>query len=232
MNTGDAFADFLLGIPTQGQVEGLPVVEYRGTYFSPFIQDTWRVTSNLTLNYGLSWYLLGKNIFPSKITAPLSPSYPASLPAGTLASALDPALRTGYVSQWNFSLQKGLSKSDSVELSYLGSSGHRLLYYTDLSQCRPSADLFCNPAAKPWPRYDLLIWFDSGGNSSYHGLIGKYEHRMDSGLNLRFEYTFAKALTDAWQSSQTPGNQIASCRACDKGPATFDVRHRAVTSAF
>jgi len=61
-------------------------------------------------------------------------------------------------------------------------------------------------------------------------LIGKYEHRTQRGLNLRFEYTFAKALTDAWQSSQTPGNQIADCRTCDKGPAGFDVRHRAVTS--
>ena len=336
-NTGDSFADFLLGVPTQGQVEGLPVVQYRATQFTPFVQDTWRLTSNLTLNYGLSWYLetppdpqgwarsivhgfdrvtglltyaalgqldpkavstdrnnfaprfgvawkpshlkntviragggiyynqfpwlvsqlsliesppfgggqsftnpeinptptyvLGQNVFPPKITAELSPSYAANLPDGTLASALDPNLRTGYVSQWNFSVQKGLGKSDILELSYLGSSGHQLLYYTDLSQCRPTADLFCSSAAKPWPRYDLMVWIDSSGNSSYEGLIAKYEHRIESGLNVRFEYTLAKALTDAWESSQTPGNQIADCRACDKGPATFDVRHRAVTSA-
>jgi hypothetical protein len=336
-NTGDSFADFLLGIPTQGQVEGLPVVEYRAIQLSPYVQDTWRVTPNLTLNYGLSWYLdtppdpqgwargivhgfdrvsglltyaalgqldpkavstdrnnfaprfgvawkpnflknavlragggiyynqfpwlvaqlsliesppfaggqsftnpetaptptyvLGRNIFPPKISAPLTPDYAANLPAGTLASALDPDLRTGYVGQWNVSIQKGLGKNDTVELSYLGSSAHHLLYYTDLSQCRPTSDLFCSPAAKPWPRYDLMVWFDSGGNASYDGLIARYEHRIERGLNLRFEYTLAKALTDAWQSSQTPGNQIAHCRACDKGPATFDVRHRAVTSA-
>jgi hypothetical protein len=164
-------------------------------------------------------------------SAVLTPTYAASLPPGTQGSALDPNLRTGYLSQWNFSLQKGLGNADFIELTYLGSSGHHLLYYTDISQCRPTANLFCSAAAKPWPRYDLLVWFDSSGNSSYEGAIAKYDHRVAGGLNLRFEYTLAKALTDAWQSSQTSGNQISDCRSCDKGPATFDVRHRAVVSA-
>ena len=47
---------------------------------------------------------------------------------------------------------------------------------------------------------------------------------------MHVEYAVAKALTDAWQSSQTSSNQIASCRRCDYGLATFDVRQRAVAS--
>jgi hypothetical protein len=77
----------------------------------------------------------------------------------------------------------------------------------------------------------LLLWIDSSGNSSYEGLIAKYQHRMDRGLNLQFAYTLAKALTDTWQSNLQPYTQIVSCRSCDKGPATFDVRQRAVASA-
>jgi hypothetical protein len=336
-NTGDAFADFLLGMPTFGQVGGLPVVQFRGTQFNPYVEDTWRVAPGLIVNYGLAWYVetppnpqgrarsvvhgfdpvtglityaalgqlqpeaihtnwnnfaprggfawqpkflkdgviragagvyyaqlpwvvaqiplivsppfgggqlfvnslttpvptyvLGNNIFPPMPAAPLTSSYAASLPDGTLAAAADPNLRTGYVSQWNFSLQKGLGTHDSIELDYLGSSGHRLLYYTDISQCRPTPDLYCSAANKPWPRYDLIAWFDSSGNSSYEGMIARYHHRITGGLNLRFDYTFAKALTDAWQSSQSTGNQIATCRKCDKGPATFDVKQRAVASA-
>jgi hypothetical protein len=55
----------------------------------------------------------------------------------------------------------------------------------DLLQCRPAPNLFCNPAAKPWPRYGLLLYGDSTGNLSYQALTAKYEHRTDRGLNLR-----------------------------------------------
>jgi hypothetical protein len=176
-------------------------------------------------------YVLGSNVFPSQPSAPLNANYAANLPPGTLASGIDPNLRTGYVSQWNVSIQQSLGKSSSVELSYLGSSSHRLVNFTDISGCRPGPDLFCSPATKPWPRYDLLVWIDTGGNSSYEGLIAKYQHRMARGLNLQFAYTFSKALADTWEDSLETETQIVSCRRCDKGPATFDVRQRAVASA-
>ena len=36
---------------------GLPVVQYRRSQFAPFFQDTWKVTRNPTLSYGVSCYL-------------------------------------------------------------------------------------------------------------------------------------------------------------------------------
>ncbi len=56
-NTGDSFADFLLGIPVNGTMIGAPVIQYRATQFVPYFQDTWKIASTLTLNYGISWYL-------------------------------------------------------------------------------------------------------------------------------------------------------------------------------
>jgi len=76
-----------------------------------------------------------------------------------------------------------------------------------------------------------LLDADSAGNSSNEALIAKYEHRTDQGLNLRFEYTFAKALSDTWQAALSSSNQVTDCRRCSEGPTTFDVRHRAVASA-
>ncbi len=53
--TGNEFADFLIGAPTaytQGQ--GYPSYG-RSRYIGLFGQDSWRVKANLTLNYGLRW---------------------------------------------------------------------------------------------------------------------------------------------------------------------------------
>jgi hypothetical protein len=99
-----------------------------------------------------------------------------------------------------------------------------------MGQCRPTVDLYCDPATRPWPRYGLILYQDGAGNSSHHAFIAKYEHRMEPGLNLRFEYTFGKALSDSWQAANVSANQVTHCRGCSKGPTTFDTRHRAVTS--
>ncbi len=53
--TGIDFADFLLGAPSsflQGQT---PASNGRSKYMGLYGQDSWRTTSNLTLNYGLRW---------------------------------------------------------------------------------------------------------------------------------------------------------------------------------
>jgi hypothetical protein len=171
-------------------------------------------------------------VFPPAPAPVLTSAYAANLPSGTVATALSPDYRTAYAVQWNVSVQQSAGERDFVELSYLGSSAHRLPTLADLSQCRPTANLYCDPASKPWPRYGIMFYGDGAGNSTYSALIAKYEHRMERGLNLRFEYTLAKALTDSWQSALSIYNQISSCRRCSNGPAVFDVRHRLAGSVI
>jgi len=53
--TGNEFADFLIGAPTgYSQGQGFPSYG-RSRYFGLFAQDSWRVRSNLTMNYGVRW---------------------------------------------------------------------------------------------------------------------------------------------------------------------------------
>ena len=175
-------------------------------------------------------YQLGQNIFPPSPTGVVTSTYAASLPPGMQVTALDPAFRTAYSSQWNLSIEHRISRNDSVELSYLGSSAHRLPVLTDASQCRPGPSLFCSASTKPWPTYGVVYWATSAGNASSEALIARYSRRTNRGLNFHVEYMFGKTLSDAWESSLLPRTQIADCRACDKGPATFDVRSRVVGS--
>jgi hypothetical protein len=53
---GAAFADFLLGHfnNAEGQV-GAPIADFRSNYYAIYIQDNWKVTPNLTVDYGLRW---------------------------------------------------------------------------------------------------------------------------------------------------------------------------------
>src|SRR6266545_3704425 len=53
---GAAFADFLLGNfnRAEGQV-GAPIANFRSNYFALYLQDNWKITPKLTLNYGLRW---------------------------------------------------------------------------------------------------------------------------------------------------------------------------------
>jgi carboxypeptidase family protein len=53
---GAAFADFLLGHfnRSEGQI-GAPIANFRSNYFALYLQDNWKITPKLTLNYGLRW---------------------------------------------------------------------------------------------------------------------------------------------------------------------------------
>lgn len=63
-NTGNGFADFLLGYPNN-RTWGTNLGENsQFPYMGFFFQDDWRVTSKLTINAGLRWELFGGVLFP------------------------------------------------------------------------------------------------------------------------------------------------------------------------
>jgi len=53
--TGSDIADFLLGAPASYIQASFQVLDSRTRYGAAFAQDSWRITPNLTLNYGLRW---------------------------------------------------------------------------------------------------------------------------------------------------------------------------------
>jgi hypothetical protein len=56
-NSGDSFASFLLGTPSSGTAIWNPTPFFRSWYIAPWVQDDWKVSKRLTLNFGLRWDL-------------------------------------------------------------------------------------------------------------------------------------------------------------------------------
>ncbi len=101
--SGTAYADFLLGIPQVTQLVNPTIPLYlRGTAWSLYAQDEYKVTPRLTLNYGLRWELngpyydingtlanfdpdTGSWVVPDKGFARVNPRYPANIPITTVS---------------------------------------------------------------------------------------------------------------------------------------------------
>ena len=58
-STGSDFADFLLGLPDFYSQQSSPAFYELSKNGGLFVQDSWRVRSNLTVNYGLRWDYIG-----------------------------------------------------------------------------------------------------------------------------------------------------------------------------
>lgn len=53
--SGNEIATFMLGYPTTGYAERNIDPAYRNYYYAGFVQDDWRLSPRLTLNFGLRW---------------------------------------------------------------------------------------------------------------------------------------------------------------------------------
>lgn len=86
--TGVDFADFLLGLPNLYTQGFSPAFHQRSNYAGVYAQDSWRITSNLTFNYGVRWDLLVPWVEEN--------NYTGALIAGE-QSVVFPTAPTGYV---------------------------------------------------------------------------------------------------------------------------------------
>jgi len=54
-NTGNALASFLLGVPDSAQRRNVLVTTHGGWVDGSYVQDQWKVSNRLTLNFGVRW---------------------------------------------------------------------------------------------------------------------------------------------------------------------------------
>jgi hypothetical protein len=154
-------------------------------------------------------------------------------------SAEDPNIRSAYVYQYNFGIQRRIGNDFSIEADYQGSSGHKLGLFIDQNQpavivSDPSkrGNLAPNQQIFPYPFFASLGTGKDIANSNYNGMVltGKYQARR--GIFFQGSYTFGKSLD--YQSAffgstgeRTGPSNVNDLR-LEHGPSSFDIRHRAV----
>ena len=122
--TGSDFADFLIGVASSYNQADSQTFYGRHKYASGFVQDSWRVRSNLTLNLGVRWDLMQYwsekyNQIPTFILGQQSKVFPTA-PAG-LVYPSDQGVPNTLVPQGNrFAPRLGLAYSPSRADGFLG----------------------------------------------------------------------------------------------------------------
>jgi len=192
--TGIDFADFLLGAPDSLTQASPQILDSRSKYYALYAQDSWRVTSDLVLNYGLRWeasmpWYDTQNKIETIIAGVQSVVFPGA-PTGWVLPG-DPGVpRTLAPTQWlNFSPRLGLAYSPNISSGILrrlsggpGKTSIRIgggLYYTsveDLAQFLEVGD----------PPYGLYY-----GSAQPPLLESPYIVRStDTSVGLRFPFPF------------------------------------------
>ena len=123
--TGSDFADYLLGIATTYEQGDARPFYLRNHYIGAFAQDSWRVGSNLVLNYGLRWDVLPPwrekyNQLQTFVLGEQSQVYP-NAPQGIVFPG-DPGIPSTLApTKWdNFAPRFGISYSPAFNDGILG----------------------------------------------------------------------------------------------------------------
>ncbi len=177
------------------------------------------------------------------VTGPTLPQ--GSFPNGGFALLSTTTLRNAYIEQnparsyvmqWNFNIQRQVSKGTTVLLGYAGSRGvHLANFINDFNMVLPTA----TPQGWVWPatagtRINPAVGQIAGtlwnGDSFYHSLQAQINRRLQKGLQVGASYTWAKSIDTGSSSiaSDTFTNTVQPLFFDSKdhrGLSDFDMRH-------
>jgi hypothetical protein len=209
---------------TNDRLSTLPAENYRGN--PPLLAQT-TLGSQFGTMFG---YSLGD---PSKPFAgyPVDPALKLGLDdhngikgARVGLTAVDPNLRTPYVYNWFFGVQREVGKI-VFEGNYIGSAGHHL--YNSVNLNRFAGDLVSAGTFHGFNQsFSNISMIQSTSNSIYHGLTLSVKRSMGQAVSLQGSYTYGKAIDDTDGETGTTSWQDAWNRKAERGLAGFDVRHR------
>src|SRR5262249_43191823 len=165
---------------------------------------------------------------------------PSPVPPG-----IDADFKTAYINQWSFGVQREIAQNLALDVSYLGSSGHKLPIGVNINQAlSPSAQCVANQSApgcsvnarRPFQGFGGITggFIESAGKLDYHALTLRVERRFSRGVDFLSVYSWSKSIDDgagiSTGSDSSGVAQDARNLRAERALSDFDVAHRWVLS--
>jgi len=198
-----------------------------------------------------NYQIVGNGITPLSRNSPFRQRQTANYAATTRPSLADPFsgfpsvvppgidenFKTAYINQWSFGVQRELAESLVLDVSYLGSQGHKLPVGVDINQALPGLGGAATLASRrPFKGFGSITggFISSLGNSNFNALQVRAERRFNRGFSFISSYTWSKAIDDnsgiSTGSDSSGGPQDARNLRAERAASDFDVTHRWVFS--
>jgi hypothetical protein len=223
--------------------------------FAPRAGLAWRPTGGsfvIRAGYGIFYGLIQGNraestgiVNPPFLADELSNFNTTPVPAKTLANMfspvsqglnlvplnffqIEPNTRDPYFQEWNFTAQKLLANTISVEGAWVGSKGTRIEFSRPVNVPLPGpGDI---QARRLWPVFASGSYVENSAYSTYNAFQMKVEMRAWHGLSWLSSYAFAKSVDNLSSDVQGFASQDPNNNNAEKGPSDYDVKHRYVLS--
>jgi Carboxypeptidase regulatory-like domain len=165
---------------------------------------------------------------------------PGTPTAGLLTfNAEDPNIRSAYIYQYNFGIQRRIGRELSVEMDYQGSTGHKLGTFVDQNQPQvivrdPTLRGNQSPNEQVYrsPFFGAVSTGVDSGNSNYNGMVFTTKYQGRQGIFIQGSYTLSKSIDSAsaffGSIGERTGVADVNNMKAERGPSSFDIRHRSV----
>jgi hypothetical protein len=190
---------------------------------------------------------VGAPIFPNTLTSAASATGATSITFGA------PNLRNPYTEQFNAALERSLSRTMTLTVSYLGNRGKSLYTVRDLnigplssqvynftilnSSYQPTGQIYSTqiylPANRVDPRYQHVYQVENGGKQWYDAGIVQLVKRFSNTFQGTISYTWSHEIDENQESgsnalffSSGPMGLYNGNYSNDKGNGNLDQRHR------
>ena len=158
---------------------------------------------------------------------PTDPNNPTAAVPNATITAIDPNFRNAQIQQFNFGVQRQLTKSTALTATYVGSLGRRLAWNLAINTPQPGPGAI-NPRRPYYSQLSNITsinYWESAGNSEFESLQVVFEKRYSNGLYFNANWVWSHAMDNAPWDGGSGGGQNPYNRRADWGSSNSDVRH-------